>query len=319
MEIPYETIVNTEFRNASPGIGQAIFALSRPPIFYLESVSFAQCSGVMTKSWKRCSDWTEDHQATRILYHTIVGSAVQLAHVLRNLHFEKEALRTIPSRSTSYRSVSDTLVPSPVEIQPPPLAGLVRTPFAYDELSNAYRGSQMDQGSERLPYSSVQRSGSNCDNNGPRSSLHNTNASNTSSTPILLHHVRVPNPCNNKMTGGDLNRRASYQVEHNPLQDSREVGVIAPHSTMSRHYYAKYSRTSRDFNQLEDNPVTTTVSKLLGPNVPSPSSLLPPQYYPSSGTSETCSFSRPLASPMSPGMPDVMFDNEGNMFGKHLN
>jgi hypothetical protein len=36
------------------------------------------------RSWKRCADWTEGMQATKILRHDLVGSAVQLAYVLRN-------------------------------------------------------------------------------------------------------------------------------------------------------------------------------------------------------------------------------------------
>ena len=40
--------------------------------------------GPPMRSWKRCADWTEGMQATKILRHDLVGSAVQLAYVLRN-------------------------------------------------------------------------------------------------------------------------------------------------------------------------------------------------------------------------------------------
>jgi len=36
------------------------------------------------RSWKRCADWTEGMQASKILRHDLVGSGVQLAYVLRN-------------------------------------------------------------------------------------------------------------------------------------------------------------------------------------------------------------------------------------------
>lgn len=40
--------------------------------------------GPTVRTWKRCADWTEGMQATKILRHDLVGSAVQLAYVLRN-------------------------------------------------------------------------------------------------------------------------------------------------------------------------------------------------------------------------------------------
>ncbi|KAI0249865.1 hypothetical protein BJV78DRAFT_632862 [Lactifluus subvellereus] len=85
MEIPFGTIVDTEFVNATPGSGLASFHLSRPPLFYLEDIVTSPTGGPPVRSWKRCADWTEGMQATKILRHDLVGSAVQLAHVLRNL------------------------------------------------------------------------------------------------------------------------------------------------------------------------------------------------------------------------------------------
>ncbi|KAI0048981.1 homeobox-domain-containing protein, partial [Auriscalpium vulgare] len=79
MEIPFDIIVDTEFTNAAPGMGLATFFLSQPPAFFLEDVP---ADG--TRAWKRCADWTEGMQATKVLRHDLIGSAVQLAHVLRN-------------------------------------------------------------------------------------------------------------------------------------------------------------------------------------------------------------------------------------------
>ncbi|KAI0782296.1 hypothetical protein C8Q75DRAFT_703531, partial [Abortiporus biennis] len=84
MEIPFEIVIDTKFTNASPGTGLASFTLSRPPTFYLET-SPPPGMDPNQRMWKRCGDWTEDMQATKVLRHDLVGSAVQLAHVLRNL------------------------------------------------------------------------------------------------------------------------------------------------------------------------------------------------------------------------------------------
>ena len=88
MEIPFDIIADTEFTNAAPGSGLASFVLARPPTFYLETLSPptpAQGTEPM-RHWKQCADWTEGQQATKVLRHELVGSAVQLAHVLRHLN-----------------------------------------------------------------------------------------------------------------------------------------------------------------------------------------------------------------------------------------
>ncbi|KII84457.1 hypothetical protein PLICRDRAFT_366051 [Plicaturopsis crispa FD-325 SS-3] len=86
MEIPFSYIVDTEFTNAAPGSGLASFTLSQPPLFYLEHVPSPEPNEKALRYWKRCADWTEGQQATKILRHDLIGSAVQLVHVLRNLH-----------------------------------------------------------------------------------------------------------------------------------------------------------------------------------------------------------------------------------------
>ena len=87
MEIPFNIILKTEFANAAPGTGLASFVLSQPPIFYLECVPPSLHSdGSIFREWKRCADWTEGHQASKVLRHDLIGSATQLTHLLRNLH-----------------------------------------------------------------------------------------------------------------------------------------------------------------------------------------------------------------------------------------
>ncbi|KAF8962689.1 hypothetical protein BDZ97DRAFT_1662494 [Flammula alnicola] len=86
MEIPFNTVTDTEFKNVGPHTGLACFVLSHPPIFYLENISSPLGDGSVVRTWKRCSDWTEGHQASQVLRHTVIGSDEQLAYVLRNLH-----------------------------------------------------------------------------------------------------------------------------------------------------------------------------------------------------------------------------------------
>lgn len=83
MEIPFDAIVETKFVNAAPGAGLASFFLSQPPVFFLETVTPSPNNGPPLRSWKPCSDWTEGMQATKVLRHDLVGSAVQLAQIGR--------------------------------------------------------------------------------------------------------------------------------------------------------------------------------------------------------------------------------------------
>ncbi|KAF8905000.1 hypothetical protein CPB84DRAFT_625557 [Gymnopilus junonius] len=98
MEIPFDSVENAELTNAGRDSSLAVFVLSRPPNFYLENVTSAPCEGFL-RTWKRCSDWTEGHQATHVLRHTLIGSSVQLAHVLEIFHSNTHT----PLRPLSYR------------------------------------------------------------------------------------------------------------------------------------------------------------------------------------------------------------------------
>ncbi|KAJ7158929.1 hypothetical protein C8R46DRAFT_907311 [Mycena filopes] len=117
MEIPYDSIVDTEFTNASPGsTGLASFVLSRPPVFYLETGP----EDGSPRHWKRCTDWTEGHQASRVLRHDLIGSAVPLVHLLQSLQVNAEA-------SSPYSPYYRSQPPSPMEIPAPPLSVIQRS------------------------------------------------------------------------------------------------------------------------------------------------------------------------------------------------
>lgn len=130
MEIPFDIIVDTEFTNAAPGSGLASFVLSRPPMFYLESFSPpspGQGSDPI-RHWKKCADWTEDQQATKVLRHNLVGSAVQLAHLLRHLNAHTSG-SDIPLHSPSYHSQEPS--PAVLEIPSTSLAAFDGTGYHY--------------------------------------------------------------------------------------------------------------------------------------------------------------------------------------------
>ncbi|KAL5526857.1 PHO2 [Sanghuangporus sanghuang] len=139
MEIPFEIITHTEFRNASPGEGLASFHLSQPPNFYLEHIASPRSAGGLggglVKMWKKCSDWTEGTQASQILRHDLVGSAVQLAHVLSDLR-EYRQRSSISLLSPSAYSSSDMLSastsasPTTMQIPQPPFASLQSNTFS---------------------------------------------------------------------------------------------------------------------------------------------------------------------------------------------
>ncbi|KAJ6544824.1 hypothetical protein DFH09DRAFT_927962 [Mycena vulgaris] len=134
MEIPFDTIIDTEFTNGSPSSsGLASFVLSRPPVFYLESTSTSP------RYWKRCTDWTEGHQASHVLRHDLIGSTVPLVHLLRSLQANTEV-------SSPYSPFYRSEPLSPMEIPPPPLSVIHRSDQQYPEecisvslRSNSYR------------------------------------------------------------------------------------------------------------------------------------------------------------------------------------
>ncbi|KAJ7284823.1 hypothetical protein C8J57DRAFT_1052956 [Mycena rebaudengoi] len=130
MEIPFNTIVDAELTQPSSGsTGLASFVLSRPPVFYLESGS----KDNLGRHWKRCTDWTEGHQASQVFRHDLIGSVVPLDHLIQSLHASPE----VSPHSPYYRSEP----PSPMEIPQPPLASILGSEQQYVGDSNILRAS----------------------------------------------------------------------------------------------------------------------------------------------------------------------------------
>lgn len=117
MEMAFDSIVETKFNNAAPGTGLASFLFSRPPTFFLETMTSPGLDGSSIRTWKRCADWTEGMQASKVLRHDLVGSAAQLAHVLRNLSASTTGSE-ISLHPPSYRPSVDG-APSPGLALPP--------------------------------------------------------------------------------------------------------------------------------------------------------------------------------------------------------
>ncbi|KAJ7650447.1 homeodomain transcription factor [Roridomyces roridus] len=111
MEVAFDSIIETEFTNLSASAGLATFVVSKPPLFFLETVS----ENGSPRSWKRCTDWTEGHQASHVLRHDLIGSAVPLIHLLQSLQPDTEA-------ASPYSPHSRSEPTSPMEIPPPPLS-----------------------------------------------------------------------------------------------------------------------------------------------------------------------------------------------------
>lgn len=135
MEIPCQTILDVEFTiidaevtAAAPGSAVASFVLSQPPIFFLEHFSSPPPNGTPTRHWKRCTDWTEGYQATHVLRHDLIGSALELAQLVRNLQQSSNPGSEIALHTPSYEPQSPT---SPMELPAPPMAALGGATYRY--------------------------------------------------------------------------------------------------------------------------------------------------------------------------------------------
>ncbi|KAG8970547.1 hypothetical protein FRC03_006676 [Tulasnella sp. 419] len=87
MDIPFSSIIKVDLHSTNdPRLAQATITLSTPPRFSMEADSPPDANGITERTWKKCSDWTEGMQATKMLRHEVIGHAVQLYRALS--HFQ---------------------------------------------------------------------------------------------------------------------------------------------------------------------------------------------------------------------------------------
>lgn len=312
MEIPFDIIIDTEFTNAAPGSGLASFTLSQPPTFYLESFSppHPARGTEPVRHWKKCADWTEDQQATKVLRHNLVGSAIQLAHVLRHLNTHMSG-SDIRLHSPSYHSHSQEPSPTVLEVHPLPPAAFAGVGFHYHpqnsvdlrqpdhpilthkrSFSSPAPGHQLSLRDESVHLPIAQPSSSMIPE--PDSSVY----------PQYPRHPVIEVSQSNSYSNYS-NNALPYHISHSSLSVNRGPSrSFSPHASHQRPYSAgsahslPYEDDNRVFS-LPDNlqPPGSVVTTPFG--TPSPPLLTTP-FYPAGSASNICP-----VSPYDPAIPVI--------------
>lgn len=126
MEIPFDTVIDVEYANTTPGSGLASFELSRPPYFFLEDK--VQDATATSKHWKRCTDWTEGLQATHILRHDVIALAAPFSRIVQKIRNELDSRIQTPVQVEQLDASSPAM-----QIPQPPLAGLPIADFFFED------------------------------------------------------------------------------------------------------------------------------------------------------------------------------------------
>ncbi|KIJ14209.1 hypothetical protein PAXINDRAFT_12861 [Paxillus involutus ATCC 200175] len=336
MEIPFDIIVDTEFTNAAPGSGLASFILSQPPTFYLESCSPLGRSAEPVRHWKKCADWTEGQQATKVLRHDLVGSAVQLAHVLRHLNAHTSG-SDIRLHSPGYFSNEPS--PALMEVPPPSLAVLADTGYHYSEdnldLHQPGHASLSRKRSFSPPPTALTHSQKHTLQHQPRHpciAIHPPPSlmPEPDSAPYSPLYPRYPqHPSiqadHSPVFSGYPNAAMSQHVSHPPQSSVgyRPSGSLAPHDSQPRRYSAgsihslAYENDGGLLSYPGDvqPPGSITHSPFATPSPP----LLTTPFYPSGSTSNTC-----IVDPLDPsmpvisGMPGIPYNSDADVRNRNL-
>jgi regulatory protein PHO2 len=234
MEIPYDTIIDAEFTNAAPGTGLASFLLSQPPLFFLEHVSSPTPDRPTVRQWRPCPDWTEGHQASQVLRHDLIGSAVQLSHFLRNLRAGSRS--DIPLRpADSYRTVASPPMqmprPSPpMELPLPPLANLaganLRVHYQNDGLDLPPSLGRRDLDRKRLSYS-----GSGMTNDSPDAFTNTTTQTPPQSAPANGRYAQHPSYAAVSQQGTPASSSFGSPMFNDYVPEAHHVGHSGQHPT----------------------------------------------------------------------------------------
>lgn len=123
MTIPLRNIIQTHFVN-DKSVGILSFHLSETPHFYLKDNSQESQYG-----WKRCDDWTEGCQASKILQHDLSGEALQLVRLQQYIAQTKPVASNNPLQKPIYQHMPSTVN-----------AGLVRGNHQENRIPSVERG-----------------------------------------------------------------------------------------------------------------------------------------------------------------------------------
>jgi regulatory protein PHO2 len=302
MEIPFENILETEFTNAAPGSGLASFVLSQPPVFYLENVSSPRPDGSVSRHWKRCADWTEGQQASKVFRHDLIGSAVQLAHLLRNLQSSTPG-SDIALHSPTYRTRVEEPPLTPMELPQPPMAGLSGPGFHYSsDVLDPPRASHSESGRQRS-HSGPSGQGFDVDSRSQR------NSPSYHSTPFS----QIPNRPSPYSTSPSIFSDYTSSEPHSEYSSVAISHAIAPrpYSAHPRALYAEEPRLVSPYpDSLRRHSSLSSLSHQYE-STPSPPLLTQP-FHPVTDHrhSEALSSSTP---PLISGLPGVLYESDEDL------
>lgn len=306
MEIPFDSILDTVFTNAAPGSGLATFELSEPPLFYLENISSPAADGSVLRFWKRCADWTEGHQASTVLRHDLIGSAPQLAHIVHDLKANNQG-PDIALHSPVYRSEPPT---SPMELPPPPMAGLAGPDFHHQN-DDHVRGRSLYHGHNRKRSFSGPPA-IHCNFSSGESDTHSVNSSSTTYSrspysPVPLGHSSEYSPSD---IYDDYPRPLHNAAHFDPYRPMTVPHGIAPRpysaQPVPRTFYENEPRLVQPYHNAESmrRHSSATLSQQYGGHyTPSPPLLTTPYHPPIHSNDQ-------LQSPIASGLPGVPYESD---------
>ncbi|KAI3604481.1 homeobox transcription factor [Moniliophthora roreri] len=267
MELPFATVVDAQFTSSSGGSGIAKITLTEPPVFYLEHSVPSAFFGTEHRSWRRCSDWTEGAQASRILQHELQGPAVHLAYLVRTLLTHRTSRTASPIHQAT------------VEIPAPPLAGL-RIMHSHPSISQV-----SDEPSDpRIPGTNAPSYGSVTHNHAiVPPVVHYPQPS----TPLHTNVPRFPQNPYPQTHSEPIVGHSSWAVPDTHQDVPRSLSTHPPNQS----FYPNVGESYRDPRSFQTHPYHNEDSGGL-PVQPQPLTLLTTPFYPNFDISQNQNISR---------------------------
>ena len=279
MEIPFDTIAETELVDAAPGSSLASFFLTQSPLFYLEDIAPSPTGGPPVRTWKRCADWTEGMQATKVLRHDLLGSAVQLEYVLRKYQSAPSSDIRLRGGGRAYELQSGlSSEQNPVSLSANLSLGLTSEPHSYRP---PFGGGAIDGGHDNmvadvpkrysfaevpLPLSAPPETSTyGGDPLGNSSHSHLALAANSSSASTST--VYNPYPLSAASTSANYPTSSLYPIE---------VPIQRPHSHLDGYGQSQYVGQGHGYSIPASAPPSHSHFELAP--TPPPPSLVPQQY-----------------------------------------